>query len=353
MKSFVDLDKTFADQPRELGVLLARIDTGRGREQLFEDQAPALLQQLAESARIASITASNAIEGVVVEGETAERIAQGSGRFRNRNEREFAGYRDATDSLMHGEKSEPPTVPFALHLHRLLFQHTTARGGYLKTDQNLIVSYEGGHRETIFTPSSPEETEFLLTELLARYGEAKRDDRTHPLLLIAALVLDFLAIHPVADGNGRLARLLTLHELLGCGYGVARYISVEQLIFESKNSYYASLYESQRGWHQGEHRIWSWTTYFARILEGAYGAFEDRVGAADQQGSKQHRVREYVLSRGPREFRRRDVERALPDISDATVRLVLNELRLEKLIEAEGPGRGARWRRLHPHASAD
>src|SRR3954465_5084216 len=104
MKSFIDLDKTFANQPRELGVILARIDTGRGREQLFEDQAPALLQQLAESARIASITASNAIGGVGAGGETGERIAGGSSRFRNRNEREFAGYRDATDSLVHDKE---------------------------------------------------------------------------------------------------------------------------------------------------------------------------------------------------------------------------------------------------------
>jgi len=58
MLSFVDLDKTFTNQPRELGVLLARIDTGKGQERLFEDQLPELLGQLAEHARIASITAS-------------------------------------------------------------------------------------------------------------------------------------------------------------------------------------------------------------------------------------------------------------------------------------------------------
>jgi len=50
-------------------------------------------------------------------------------------------------------------------------------------------------------------------------------------VLLGAFVLDFLAIHPVADGNGRLARLLTTHELLRNGYGVARYVSVEQRIY--------------------------------------------------------------------------------------------------------------------------
>jgi hypothetical protein len=56
-----------------------------------------LLQQLSEHARVASITASNAIENVVLDDERAERIAEGSPRFRNRNEKEFAGYRDAID----------------------------------------------------------------------------------------------------------------------------------------------------------------------------------------------------------------------------------------------------------------
>lgn len=100
MRSFVDLDKTFGSQPRALGAILARIDTGRGQERLSEDQRPELLGQLAEHARIASITASNAIEGVVVSSDRAERIAEGSHRYRNRNEREFAGYRDAIDMLM-------------------------------------------------------------------------------------------------------------------------------------------------------------------------------------------------------------------------------------------------------------
>ena len=347
MRSFVDLDHTFGGQPRELGALLARIDTGRGQERLFVDQMPELLGQLSEHARIASITASNAIEGVVLDGERAERIAEGGRRLRNRNEREFAGYRDAADILIHLDVYEPLSLPFVLHLHRQLFHHTDGHSGHLKTDQNLIVSYESGRREVVFTPPPPQDTEFLLTELLARYNNAKREARTHPLVLTGALILDFLAIHPVADGNGRLARLLTMHELLAQGYRVARYVSVEQRIYETKNSYYASLYESQRDWHQGEHDIWPWTSYLARVLADAYDDFEQRLAAAGKRiGSKQDRVRDFILRQAPPEFRRRDIERALPGLSTATIRLVLNELRDTQKIRSEGSGPSARWHRL-------
>ncbi len=347
MRSFVDLDKTFGSQPRPLGATLARIDTGRGQERLFEDQQPELLRRLAEHARIASITASNAIEGVVVDSKRAEKIAEGSHRYRNRNEREFAGYRDAIDMLTRLEVYEGLSVPSVLHLHRVLFEHTDGNGGHLKSDQNLIVSYEGGRKKVVFTPTPPEETEFMLSELLVRYGEAKAEGRTHPLILIGALVLDFLAIHPVADGNGRLARLLTTYELLSQGYGVARYVSLEQRIFESKNTYYKTLYDSQRNWHEGEHDVWPWITYLSRILAFSYSDFEKRVaGAGKQSGNKQDRVREYVLKEAPARFRRRDIEQALPGISLATIRLVLTELRDAGRIKPEGSGAGARWTRV-------
>lgn len=208
------------------------------------------------------------------------------------------------------------------------------------------MSYADGRREVVFRPPEPEEAEFLLTELLERYEEAKRSGDTHPLVLISALILDLLAIHPVADGNGRLARLATTHEMLACGYGVARHISVEQRIYESRNSYYAALHESQRGWREREHTIWPWTLYLARVVADAYDDFERRIAVESKRtGSKQDQVGDHILRDAQPEFSRRDVERALPGISQATIRLVLNELRDAGRIEVEGAGPGARWRR--------
>ena len=346
MKSFIDIEKTFAGQPARVGVLLQRVDVGHGREQLTRNQLPQLLSSLAEDARVASIRASNAIEGVNVDPGRAASLAAGA-RFRNRNEREFAGYRDAIDELMQADP-ERISVPLILHLHRRIFEHVGGRGGSFKTDENRIVSYEEGRPRVIFEPPSPQETPFLASELVERYLDAQDKEAAHPLVLLAAFVLDLLAIHPVADGNGRLARLVTTRELLQLDYRVARYVSLEQQVFETKNGYYAALFAAQRGWHEAEHTIWDWVEYLISALAATYERFESRV--ATERGSeganKQERIRSYILLHAPRRFTIADVRRAVPGTSDQTIRLVLNALRDEGAIQRDGTGRGAGWIRL-------
>lgn len=352
MRSFLDLERTFASQPRRLGARLAWLDVRRGREGMYRDQLPQLLKALAETTRIDSITASSAIEGIVVDPNRVRRLvgADDAPRsFRNRSEREFAGYRDAIDEISRSERLEILTVPYVLHLHRLLYGHTDVVGGQLKTEQNYIASFEHGHRQILFTPSSPKETQAFLPELFVRYQEASHDEADHPILLIGALILDFLAIHPVADGNGRISRLLTTHALLQQDYGVSRYASIEQRMFETKDRYYDALYASQRGWHKGEHDIWPWIDYLVGILEGAYDDFEARIAARRDLAShsKQDQVRIYVTEHAPRVFRIRDIRAALPGVSDPTIALVLTQMRRQGLIEpaeqgAAGPQ--AAWR---------
>jgi Fic family protein len=320
---------------------------------MVRDQLPQLLSALAETTRVESITASSAIEGVVVDAGRIKGLVDARDplwRYRNRNEREFAGYRDAMDEIMQVTPTEPLSVPYVLHLHRLLFGHTEAGGGRLKTDQNLIATYERGHREILFTPPSPKETEFLLPELLLRYEQAAADRAAHPILLIGALILDFLAIHPVADGNGRLARLITTRQLLVHGYTVSRYVSIEQRMFETRHAYYDALFASQRHWHEGEHDVWPWIDYLVGVLESAYDDFEARVAARRSlaAASKQEQVRLYVLQHAPEVFRVRDVRAALPGVSDPTIKLAIGQLRREGAIElAEAGASGPRtaWRR--------
>ena len=86
-------------------------------------------------------------------------------------------------------------------------------------------------------------------------------------------------------------------------------------------------------------------SYFVDQLAHAYARFEQRAAASRPTGTKQDRVRGYVLNEAATIFRISDVRVALPGISDQTIRLALETLKKDGLLVAEGTGRGATWRR--------
>jgi Fic family protein len=349
MRSFGGTESAFAGMPAHLGVLLSQIDVGKGREGLYRDQLPALLRSLADQTRVESIRASNAIEGIDVPQQRAERLAAPEpSRSRNRSEEEFAGYRDAIDGLVREERLDPPTPALMLRLHRELYAHTKTPGGHLKQEDNVIGERGGlGVRRVIFRPPAWQQTEGLVRGLFGGYLQSIAAEAAHPLVVLAAFILDLLAIHPFEDGNGRVARLLTTYELLRLDYGVARYVSIEQRIYETRNVYYDALEQSQQGWHDGEHEIWPWTAYLIGVLTSSYADFENRVIAERGASAmtKVERVRHWAMTAAPREFTMREVRRAVPGVSDPSIRLALRSLRDEGKLKSAGSGRAAVWRR--------
>lgn len=346
MRSF-QRPSTFDPIPASVVTLLRRIDRSAGAEAAHRQQVPQLLDALRETARIESITASSAIEGVVIDDARVPGIVSGGSRLRNRNEAEFAGYTAALDYL-HQHNASELSVGLVLHLHRLLFSNTDGRGGHLKTDENLVVNREqDGTRTVRFTPVSVAETPYFLSELVTRTRDELAGGHTHPLIVTAAFALDLSCIHPFADGNGRVVRLMTAHLLEQVGYGVGRYVSVEQLIYDKKNSYYEALRQSTTGWFDdGRHDLWPWATFLLERLAMAYELFDAEVSSSRSAGSKKDRVRNFIMFHGPDRFTINDIRRALPGISDQTIRVVLKDLREEGQIGVNGTGRSAAWRRV-------
>lgn len=347
MRSFARAG-TLDPVPGDIVSLLRRIDLAAGTEARYRDQLPQLLGVLQEQARIESVTASSAIEGVHVANARVPNLVSGNPqRVRDRNEAEFAGYSAALDYLNQQDPGEL-TVGLVVHLHRLLFSFTDGRGGNFKVEDNLVIDrHPDGSTSTRFTPIGWQETPFYMGELVARTNAALSDSMTHPLLVIPAFVLDLLCIHPFADGNGRVARLTTTHLLQRSGYGVGKYVSVEQLIYETNDEYYQSLAASTRGWFDdGRHTTWPWAGYLLERLDAAYTRLGTRVAAGTGGGTKQDRVRDFVLRHAPTPFTIADIRRAVPGISDNTIRLVLSELKHTGLIGNDGTGRSARWHRV-------
>jgi Fic family protein len=90
--------------------------------------------------------------------------------------------------------------------------------------------------------------------------------KIHPLLTISVFVVQFLAIHPFQDGNGRLSRVLTTLLLLKAGYLYVPYSSLESIIEESKEAYYLALRQTQGTLPQVPN--WEpWLLFFLRALQ--------------------------------------------------------------------------------------
>jgi Fic family protein len=167
------------------------------------------------------------------------------------------------------------------------------------------------------------------------------------LLLIAAYILDFLCIHPFTDGNGRIARLLSLLLLYQSGYEVCRYISLERIIENHREGYYDAFYKSSQGWHEGAHDLLPWCEYFLDVvILGAYREFERRVGElTSSYGAKTQMVVD-ALRRLPTVFRYADLARACPGVSRPTIKAVLRRFTRDGRVRCTKPGRDAVWENI-------
>jgi Fic family protein len=187
------------------------------------------------------------------------------------------------------------------------------------------------------------QTPFYLSELIDRYTTTQASARHHPVIVVGLFTLDLLVIHPFIDGNGRITRALTNVLLQDAGYDVTRYVSLETSIAKSADAYYAALLASTYGWHEGTHDPWPWLRYFVGLVKGSYEQFATLTDAERSGGSKQDRVRDYVMNHAPDTFRIADIRTALPGVSDQTIRLALDQLKTTNQVVAESVGRGATW----------
>ena len=82
-----------------------------------------------------------------------------------------------------------------------------------------------------------------------------------------------------------------------------------------------------------------------RALDNAYERFTTRVAAGSSGGTKQDRIRDFVLLHASTTFTIADIRRAVPGVGDSTIRIVLAELKSAGRIANDGTGRGATWHR--------
>jgi Fic family protein len=336
-------------QPLTQGLLMSvrAIGEYRGRQVLYRDQFPQVLEALRRVAVIQSTESSNRIEGVTVEPGRVEAIMAKKSKPKNRSEQEVAGYRDVLAEIPANASKLRLSPDLILRWHKAMYRYTAELAGVWKQQENVIYTVHPDRSRTVrFRPLSAAATPKAVEQLCLLYDESIRENKVEPLLAIASFVFDFECIHPFMDGNGRMGRLLTLLLLYHAGYEVGRSISLERVIEESKETYYETLLTSSQKWHEGEHDLLPWWNYFLGILTAAYNEFESRVGViTTARGAK----REMVMAAFERladTFSYSDFQHACQGVSYSTLRRVLEELKKARRIKSLGRGRDALWKKI-------
>ena len=321
--------------------LLTSIHEFRGKEALFMEAKKDTLTQLMEIAKIQSTDASNRIEGIYTSDERLRKIVMEKTVPRTRTEQEIAGYRDVLTTIHESYDYIPIKASSFLQLHRDLYKFAGAAiGGRYKAGDNEITEIDAeGNRTIRFQPVSAWEAGEHIDQLCEAYRAVMDKPNLDPLLIMPMFVLDFLCIHPFSDGNGRMSRLLTLLLLYKSGYHVGKYISIEKIINDGKDSYYEALQESSRGWHEGKNDYLPFARYLLGVVVAAYREFSGRVELLSNRGLSKPEIIREVIKGTLGKITAAEIMEQCPDISHRTVQRTLKALQDSGEIIKIGGGR--------------
>lgn len=322
---------------------LTLINEFKGEQRLFIEAHKDELKELVELAKIQSTEASNKIEGIYTADDRLKNLVQEKTTPRNRDESEIAGYRDVLNTIHESYEYIPINANYILQLHRNLYKFIgNVDGGKFKTGDNIIrETDEKGNEKVRFRPVPAWETPESIDRLCEAFRDAKEE--VDPLILSSMFILDFLCIHPFNDGNGRMSRLLTLLLLYQSGFIVGKYISIEKIIEQSKETYYEALQDSSIEWHENKNDYKSFVNYMLGVVINAYKEFESRVKLLTNPNySKADRIRE-IIKEHIGTITKSELLDMNPDISDTTVQRTLAELLKNNDILKIGGGRYTKY----------
>ena len=326
--------------------LISKIHEYKGKQSYLLDTKKDTLETLLKVARIQSTSSSNKIEGIYTTDKRINEIVNQKVEPKNRNEEEIAGYRDVLTLIHENYNFIDINQNTILQLHRDLYKYTGySYGGKFKNSQNFIEEEnENGKKKIRFTPLSPIETPIAIEDLCKNYNNLVNNELCDLLVLIPIFILDFLSIHPFNDGNGRMSRLLTLLLLYKANYMVGKYISIEKIIEETKDSYYDTLEKSSINWYNNENDYSYFVEYYLGIILNAYKEFDSKISIIENKKITAYDRIIDIFKNNIIPIDKAFVTNKCPDLSETTIERILNKLLKEDNIVKISGGRYTKYK---------
>lgn len=264
--------------------LISEIDEFKGKWQALTSLAPDRLALLKHVATIESVGSSTRIEGAKLTDSQVEKLFSGLGAvsFKSRDEEEVAGCAEVMELIFESYNEIPADENHIKQLHKALLKHSSKdarhRGEYKKFPNHVeAFAGDGSSLGVIFETASPFNTPLMMTDLTQWVDEETKKRELHPTLIIAVFLVNFLAIHPFQDGNGRLSRVLTTLMLLRSGYSYVPYSSLERVVEDNKDQYYLALKHAQSTLYTDNGKLNDWVLFFLESLRKQVSVLKSKI----------------------------------------------------------------------------
>ncbi|MCL2706577.1 MAG: Fic family protein [Dehalococcoidia bacterium] len=330
--------------PAGLVNVMSAIAELRARESLMKMNYPDAFTRFESIAKVQSVKGSNAIEGIITTDQRVHEIVNQNSAPLNHNEMEIAGYRDALNLIHENHDSLDIRERDILRLHEMMLSYAPVSGGAYKQSDNVIMEVDAiGHRKVRFAPTTANETPAAMEQLVIAFMDARSNYSVNQLLLIPCFVLDFLCIHPFADGNGRMSRLLSLLLLYKNDFDAGKYISFEEQINNGKRDYYEALRLSSDGWHENTNSYYPFIENFVAALLYCYKELDKRFAVVHaKKVNKRERVEATVLN-SLLPISKQEICYVLPDVSPTTVEAALAAMVRNGAADKVGTGKNTKY----------
>lgn len=174
-----------------------------------------------------------------------------------------------TDAISNWQ--QPLTLERLLQWHTWLFPSDSslmqrALGGRLRGNEPMqVVSGRIDSPKVHFEAPPRHLLDQELNCFIDWFNRSREEANLDPLLRAGIAHFWFITIHPLEDGNGRLARLLTDLALAQAEHQSIRFYAMSVAILERRSSYYDILEQSQKG----DADITAWLVWFLGTLSAS------------------------------------------------------------------------------------
>lgn len=321
---------------------------------------PAYERRFREDAALRMVHHGTHIEGNELNLSQAQKVlAGGTVDARQRDIQEVINYRKVVEFIGgfrvkgEGERVDESLIK-QIHkftVHKILPEE---RSGIYRTTQVVVKSNQT--EEVTFRPPTAGEVLKQMEDFIAWLNNTESND-VHPILSAGVVHYELVRIHPFVDGNGRVARALSMLVLFQNDYDIRRFFSLEEYFDSDPENYYNALQSvDPPSQSSGEARgdLSFWLEYFTKGLAIELTKIKEKIqrlsvdvhlkeklGGQVFLTDRQIKIMEYIQSIGL--LQNRSFGDLFPMVSEDTILRELKDLVKKKIIKKVGKTKAARY----------